>query len=97
MSVKVGNIVTDEGSVREVLSVDDAESLISTMSTSSSDVATNGNVAVATFGDGKGVVYFIEDTSYSRLIGIYADTDGKLKAFSYTDSNNSEIKVSKET
>ena len=97
MSVKVGNIVTDEGSVREVLSVDDAENLISTMSTSSSDVATNGSVAVATFGDGKGVVYFTEDTSYSRLLGIYVDTDGKLKAFRYSDSNNSEIKVSKET
>ena len=58
MSVKVGNIVTDEGSVREVLSVDDAENLISTMSTSSSDVATNGSVAVATFGGWKGRCLF---------------------------------------
>ena len=97
MSVKVGNIVTDEGSVREVLSVDDAESLINTMSTSSSDVALSGSAAVATFGDGKGVVYFTEDTSYSRLLGIYVDTDGKLKAFRYADSNNSKIEVSKET
>lgn len=97
MSVKVGNIVTDEGSVREVLSVDDAESLINTMSTSSSDVATNGNVAIATFGDGKGVVYFNVSTSTTKLTGIYVDTDGKLKAFKYTDSNNSKIEVSKET
>ena len=97
MSVKVGNIVTDEGSVREVLSVDDAENLISTMSTSSSDVATNGSVAVATFGDGKGVAYFNVSTSTTKLLGIYVDTDGKLKAFKYTDSNNSKIEVSKET
>lgn len=97
MSVKVGNLVTDEGNIKEVLSVDDAESLISTMSTSSSDVATNGNVAVATFGNGKGVVYFYEDTPSNYLIGIYVDTDGKLKAFKYTDSNNSKIEVSKET
>ena len=97
MSVKVGNIVTDEGSVREVLSVDDAENLISTMSTSSSDVALSGSAAVATFDNGKGVVYFREDTSSANLIGIYVDTDGKLKAFKYTDYNNSNIEVSKET
>lgn len=89
MSVKVGNLVTDEKNVKEVLSVEDGEQMMNALGVgdvSKNTIVSNNSNGFAILNDGKCFVSFESDSVGSTIKGIYFDDTG-IKAFEFEKSS----------
>lgn len=93
MSVKVGNLVTDEKNVREVLSVEDGEQMMNALGAgdmAKNAVASSNNFGFGVFNDGKCFAVFEPDTSNSEIKGVYFDDTG-IKGFRFSSNEINEF------
>lgn len=92
MAVKVGNLVTDEKNVQEVLSVEDGEAIASSIrggggassSTSSGGSTTTSGYSFSVTNGDMIVVGGCISTSSESLQGVIIKSDGTVKGFAYS-------------
>lgn len=94
MSVKVGNLVTDEKNVKEVLSVEDGEQISGRMSMSNASAGGSTNMCVYSFcavaGDTIVVGGSMDNSSGGEIRGVII-TNGQIKGFCYEGSNQIQV------
>lgn len=94
MAVKVGNLVTDEKNVKEVLSVEDGEAIVSSIhggrgaSSGASGSTGAGAISFAVTNGDMIVVGGAIDSSYDSIQGVIIKGDGTVKGFSYVGGNS---------
>lgn len=94
MSVKVGNLVTDEKNVKEVLSVEDGEQMMGRSVASESSAGGSTNMCVYSFsvvsGDTIVVGGSMDSSSGGDIRGVII-TNGQIRGFSYEGGNQIQV------